>query len=74
VERVLSARRKDLDMASRTVFTCIAKKDKDKDEDFEKIFLDVHTAITRYRTACDRKAKGDLKEWQRHHPIQTISC
>jgi hypothetical protein len=63
----LEKRKQQLDTASRVVFEQMADKDKIKarERDFDKIFLEAHTSITRYRTACDSNAAEEAERWHR---------
>ena len=62
-----------LDEASKRVIEFINKKGKKKDskEDFDKLFLDAHTGIQRFHTACDEKAKEEEIKWRRRKNTQT---
>ncbi|MBQ6856588.1 MAG: hypothetical protein IJO13_05750 [Lachnospiraceae bacterium] len=73
LSEVLDERKKELDAASKAVIDCMSDMTGKRSEDFEKIFLDAHTGITRYKTVCDEKAKEAVKKWRRHRPIVTIS-
>lgn len=65
LENALSIRRKKLDEASKMVLKCIADDFNKKDIDYEKIFLEAHTGITRYQTATKEKAQEEFTKWQR---------
>ena len=59
----MSLREKELQNASKAVLNCMKKDHSMQDIDIDKIFLDAHTAITRYKVACDYKAKEIGKKW-----------
>ena len=63
----MKKRKEQLDTASRIVFEQMADKDKIKarERDFDRIFLEAHTSITRYRTACDSNAAEEAERWHR---------
>ena len=63
----MKTRKERLDAASRVVFEQMADKDKIKarERDFDRIFLEAHTSITRYRTACDGNAAEEAERWHR---------
>ena len=65
LENALSIRRQKLDDASRMVLNCIEDRFSKKGVDYEKIFLEAHTGITRYSTACKEKAQEEYKKWQK---------
>ena len=65
MKEALNTRRKRLDDASKMVLECIFDNFK-KGLDYEKIFLEAHTGITRYQTATKEKAKEAFVKWQRH--------
>ena len=46
---------------------------KNSKEDFDKLFLDAHTGIQRFHTACDEKAKEEEIKWRRHKNTQTTN-
>ena len=71
LEQALSERKKALDEASMEVLKCMAAGTDAKDADFDKAFLDAHTGITRYKTACDENAKERLVKWQRRRSTAT---
>ena len=48
-------------------------KIKVRENDFDAAFLEAHTSITRYRTACDVNAEMEYKKWQRKKNTQTTS-
>ena len=75
LETALKQRRKRLDDAARMVFKQIADKDKIKarERDFDRIFLEAHTSITRYKTACDSNAMEASEKWHRKRNIQKSS-
>ena len=66
-------RKKALDDATLAVLDCVNKGLDDEKIDFEKVFLDAHSGIVRYRTACDIEAEERMKKWQRHRNSAT-SC
>lgn len=66
-------RKEKLDTASRKMIECMANG-KDIIDQMDKLFLDAHTGITRYRTACNEKAEEELKKWERHKPTPMTSC
>lgn len=70
LERELLERKKKLDTASRKMIEGMAKGKEILDQ-MDKLFLDAHTGITRYKTACDETAEEELKKWQRYKPTQT---
>lgn len=63
----MKKRKEQLEAASRIVFEQMADKDKIKarERDFDRIFLEAHTSITRYRTACDSNAAEEAERWHR---------
>ena len=63
----MKKREEQLEAASRIVFEQMADKDKIKarERDFDRIFLEAHTSITRYRTACDSNAAEEAERWHR---------
>ena len=67
VDSDMKKRKEQLDTASRIVFEQMADKDKIKarERDFDRIFLEAHTSITRYRTACDSNAAEEAERWHR---------
>ena len=71
LEKELLERKKKLDTASRKMIEGMANGKEILDQ-MDKLFLDAHTGINRYKTACDEKAEEELKKWQRHKPTQTI--
>ena len=73
LKRALSERKKILDQASLSVLKCMQKGVDKAESDYEKVFLDVHTGITRYRAACDIKAKKEVVKWQRSRNT-TMTC
>ena len=68
----LSIRKRKLDDASRKMIECMANG-KDIIDYMDRYFLDAHTGIVRYKTACDKKARGELEKWQRHKPTLKTS-
>ena len=64
LKEALNTRRKRLDDASKMVLECISDNFR-KDLDYEKIFLEAHTGITRYQTASREKAQEEFVKWQR---------
>ena len=54
-----------MDDASKIVLECISDNFSKKGIDYEKVFLDAHTGITRYRTATREKAQEEFIKWQR---------
>ena len=74
LETALRERKAKLDAASKAVIECLTTgAEEKKGIDFDKLFLDAHTGIVRYRVACDEKAKEKVKAWRRHQPTQTNS-
>ena len=69
----LKERRDRLDEASRKVVEFMADADKlqAKGIDFDKIFLDAHSGIVRYGTACDEKAVEEAVKWRRKRNTTT---
>lgn len=63
----MKKRKEQLEAASRIVVEQMADKDKIKarERDFDRIFLEAHTSITRYRTACDSNAAEEAERWHR---------
>lgn len=59
-------RKEKLDIASKAVIECMADVKGKNEKDFEKIFLDAHTEIIRYKTVCDIKSAEEVKKWRRH--------
>ena len=51
--RKLRIRKEKLDIASKAVIECMADVKGKNEKDFEKIFLDAHMEIIRYKTVCD---------------------
>lgn len=75
LELDLAKRKEQLDIASRVVFEQMADKDKLKarERDFDRIFLEAHTSITRYKTACDSNAAEEAERWHRKRSTQMKS-
>ncbi len=69
----LLQRKERLDEASRVVFEQMSDMDKIKarERDFDRIFLEAHTSITRYRTACDSSAAEEAERWHRKRNTRT---
>lgn len=65
LKEALNTRRKRLDDASKMVLECIFDNFSKKGIDYEKVFLDAHTGITRYQTATREKAQEEFVKWQR---------
>lgn len=65
LKEALNTRRKRLDDVSKMVLECISDNFSKKGIDYEKIFLDAHTGITRYQTATKEKAQEEFVKWQR---------
>lgn len=65
LETALNTRRKHLDNVSKMVLECISDNFSKKGIDYEKVFLDAHTGITRYQTATREKAQEEFVKWQR---------
>lgn len=65
LKEALNTRRKRLDDASKMVLECISDNFSKKGIDYEKVFLDAHTGITRYQTATREKAQEEFVKWQR---------
>ena len=70
LKKEMQKRQENLDSASRKMIEGMAKGKEILDQ-MDKLFLDAHTGITRYKTACDEKAEEELKKWQRYKPTQT---
>ena len=70
LKKEMQKRQKNLDSASRKMIEGMANGKEILDQ-MDKLFLDAHTGITRYKTACDKKAEEELKKWQRYKPTQT---
>ena len=70
LKKEMLKRQKNLDSASRKMIEGMANGKEILDQ-MDKLFLDAHTGITRYKTACDKKAEEELKKWQRYKPTQT---
>lgn len=73
LKQALETRRKKLEASNREIIKCMASGTDKSGIDFDKLFLDAHTSIVRYKIACDEKAKGELKKWQRHKNT-TMTC
>ncbi len=67
----LQKRRDVLDKATEAVAECMKKGLDDKGIDFDKVFLDAHSGITRFKTATDEKAQETFTKWQRHRDSMT---
>lgn len=72
LEKEIKNRKRKLDAASRELIECMSGG-KDIIDQMDKYFLDAHTGITRYKIACDVKAKEELQKWQRYKPTQRNS-
>lgn len=73
LNEALQERKVKLESASKVVVKCMTDGMGVKCEDFDKVFLEAHMSIMRYKTACDEKAKKEELIWRRHRPIVTIS-
>lgn len=69
----LECRNEKLDNASKRIIECMANG-KEITDKMDKLFLDAHTSITRYRVACNEVAKEKLRKWQRHKPTAKTFC
>lgn len=75
VYQSVSERKTELNCASKRILECMENIKHDGDRfDFDKVFLDAHTAITRLRTAADIQAGMEAVRWARHKNTQTTSC
>lgn len=69
LNKEMEERKQELERASKRIIECMAKG-KDIIDQLDKYFLDAHTGIARYKSACDKKAREELKTWQRHKPME----
>lgn len=74
LQTALAERRNALDEASKNLVKCVSSGFDINKDDFDKVFLDAHTGITRYKTACDEEAKEKLKVWRRLQNTKTVDC
>ena len=64
VKNEVEKRGEKLTAAAKGMLQCIFKGP--DTPDFDKVFLDAHTSITRYSTACDANTRKVYEKWQRH--------
>lgn len=64
-----------LDKESKAMFDDVVdvRKGKKNDVDFDKVFLDLHTAVTRYEIMCEKKAREGEIKWRRQQSM-TKAC
>ena len=67
----LDLRKKKLISASQAVLRCISENPDKLITDVNKLFLDAHTAIQRYKITCTLKAKELEKAWLNHQNTPT---
>ena len=64
VKKEAEKRAEKLTAAAKEMLRCVFKGP--DIPDFDKVFLDAHTTIARYSTACDVNTKKAYEKWQRH--------
>ncbi len=66
LEIELNKRRKKLESAELKVIQCLREGMSKNDTDTDKVLLDIHTAMARYKAATDKLAQEKRIKWQRH--------
>ena len=66
IQEALDKRKAVLDHASKEVLTAMVAGTKLDGADFDKVFLEAHTGLVRYKNVCDENAEMRAVKWQRH--------
>ena len=74
LKTALDKRKEALDKASKAILETMAAGTELDGTDFDKVFLDAHTGIIRYKIACDESTKMEGTKWERYRNTTTKPC